>query len=84
MFSVVAFCNILSVSQYQGVLVGLTNKIALTCLTIPRATPVLGPPHLTRLCASLKLVFFEAIEMQEEVYPVFEVIESAALMLLLC
>ena len=55
-----------------------------TCLTTPRATLVLGPPHLNRLCAGLKLIFFEAIEMQEEVYPVFEVIESAALMLLLC
>ena len=30
------------------------------------------------------LVFFKAIKMQEEVYPVFKVIESAALMPLLC
>jgi hypothetical protein len=37
-----------------------------------------------QLCAGLEFGFFEAIEMQEEVYLVFEVIESAALMPLLC
>jgi hypothetical protein len=39
---------------------------------------------MLQLCASLKLGFFEAIEMQEEVYPAFKVIESAALTLLFC
>jgi len=36
-----------------------------------------------QLCAGLELGFFKAIKTQEEVYPVFEVIESAALMPLL-